>query len=65
VNLEKLLEKTMKLNELDELWTEISEELSDVLDGKIQPNEDANPLNVLIRAEDEQLQSVLEQFNQK
>lgn len=55
----------MKLNELDELWTEISEELSDVLDGKIQPNEDANPLNVLIRAEDEQLQSVLEQFNQK
>jgi hypothetical protein len=56
----KSIESIVKLKGgLDLLWQDLEAELVDTLNGTLSPNEDASPLNMLIKADDEQLQSVL------
>jgi hypothetical protein len=57
----KLLHRAGRLNEpLDEVWSRISADLSDVLLGNVPMNEDISPFDALIEVDDdEQLQLVI------
>jgi hypothetical protein len=46
----------MKANDLAELWDDLLLEITDVLEGKIDANEEISPMNVLLKVEDEQHQ---------
>jgi hypothetical protein len=50
--------KTDKMNgeELEELWKELVSDIGDVLEGKVQANDDISPINTLLKVSDEQHQ---------
>lgn len=50
--------KTDKMSEeqLNELWDEVTPEIQDVLEGKIEANEEISPINILLKVSDEQHQ---------
>uniref|UniRef100_A0A914HZ88 EF-hand domain-containing protein n=1 Tax=Globodera rostochiensis TaxID=31243 RepID=A0A914HZ88_GLORO len=53
----KLLTNSINTEKLNELWAEISGELSDTLIGELCLNEEANPINSLLNGDDDQLQA--------
>lgn len=42
--------------ELNKLWNNIMNEISDALSGKININEDISPINILLKVEDDEHQ---------
>jgi hypothetical protein len=46
----------MKMKDLDVIWQGIEQELLATLSGENDPNEEASPLNALIKADDEKMQ---------
>lgn len=46
----------MPEEQLSEMWDELLGEVRDVLEGKIQANEEISPINILLKVSDEQHQ---------
>uniref|UniRef100_A0A1I8B802 TIMELESS domain-containing protein n=1 Tax=Meloidogyne hapla TaxID=6305 RepID=A0A1I8B802_MELHA len=50
----KSIEKAVKMKGIENMWMEITKELSDTLVGEISPNTDVSPINMLLKVDDEQ-----------